>query len=132
MLTRNDILDNFGSYKKIIPILIIFEPIIVFLLTRFHAYQNKDAICHLESLEQLDLGENEIDSLPVNFGALTKLRELWLDTNDIKVLPQSIGGLKDLSIADFANNKIEVIPDTIEGCIRIGYVCFVSMVNVFL
>ena len=84
-------------------------------------YQIKDAICHLESLEQLDLGENEIDSLPLNFGALTKLRELWLDTNDIKVLPQSIGGLKDLSIADFANNKIEVIPDTIEGCIRIGF-----------
>ena len=89
--------------------------------SRIREYQIKDAICHLESLEQLDLGENEIDSLPVNFGALTKLRELWLDTNDIKVLPQSIGGLKDLSIADFANNKIEVIPDTIEGCIRIGF-----------
>ena len=92
--------------------------------SRIREYQNKDAICHLESLEQLDLGENEIDSLPLNFGALTKLRELWLDTNDIKVLPQSIGGLKDLSIADFANNKIEVIPETIEGCIRIGFFYF--------
>ena len=121
MLTRNDILDNFRSYKNRTD-LDNFRANHCFLMARIHAYQNKDAICHLESLEQLDLGENEIDSLPVNFGALTKLRELWLDTNDIKVLPQSIGGLKDLSIADFANNKIEVIPDTIEGCIRIGYV----------
>ena len=120
--------------------MIIFEPIFVSnpdwaeilyvcltgidVSTQVLEYQIKDAICHLESLEQLDLGENEIDSLPLNFGALTKLRELWLDTNDIKVLPQSIGGLKDLSIADFANNKIEVIPDTIEGCIRIGFFLF--------
>ena len=74
-----------------------------------------DGICLLESLEQLDLGENEIDSLPSNFGALSRLRELWLDTNEIKELPLSMGGLGQLSIADFANNKIEEIPDTIQG-----------------
>ena len=58
----------------------------------------KDSICDLQSLQQLDLGENEITSLPEDFGKLSKLRELWLDTNDIKVLPKSIGGLTELSI----------------------------------
>lgn len=53
----------------------------------------------------LDVGHNQIESMPENMKYLTHLRELLLDNNRLKVLPGWIRCLKELTRLDLASNN---------------------------
>jgi hypothetical protein len=45
-------------------------------------------IGNLKKLRRLDIGNNEIEVLPVEVGELIELTELWLDSNCLSELPE--------------------------------------------
>lgn len=50
----------------------------------------------LRKLEELDLGQNELEALPAEIGKLTSLREFYVDINSLTSLPDSISGCRML------------------------------------
>ena len=84
-------------------------------------------------LEDLNLGSNQLTTLPPDMGGLNNLKTLWLDDNhlddfpvvlcsiksleelhmsgnQLNFIPQSINALKNLKTLALDNNKIEVFP----------------------
>jgi hypothetical protein len=64
-------------------------------------------------LKQLDLGYNEIISIPEAIGQLSNLKELWLNKNQITSIPETIGQLSSLRELDLGYNEIISIPKAI-------------------
>lgn len=67
----------------------------------------------LTNLEYLDLGYNQITTLPDNIGNLSNLNHLDLSSNQLTTLPESIGNLSNLNHLMLANNKLTKLPDNL-------------------
>ena len=63
-----------------------------------------------DSLEILDLSDNDLSSLPDDFARLYKLRILFCSDNQFTRLPEVLGQCTQLSMAGFKANKIRSVP----------------------
>ncbi len=71
-------------------------------------------ILRLPTLENLDLSDCNIASLPEEFGsALPRLKVLKLGYNEITQLPASLADLTALEEVDLGNNMVETIPPNV-------------------
>eukprot|EP00727_Mastigamoeba_balamuthi_P007343 m51a1_g3229 hypothetical protein (1409) ;mRNA; f:92241-99014 len=65
-----------------------------------------DGIGQMGGLKSLDLGGNGLTSLPASIGSLSGLKSLSLGGNNLKTLPVELGKLKGLQSLDLAGNKL--------------------------
>jgi Leucine-rich repeat (LRR) protein len=61
-------------------------------------------IAGLRNLEELDLGRNGLQAIPIEIATLHKLKSLRLDYNDIRELPSAIGNLRNLQELSLRSN----------------------------
>ncbi|MCW3123705.1 MAG: protein kinase [Flavipsychrobacter sp.] len=62
-----------------------------------------------DTLEVLDLSQNELKELPADFGKLKKLKTLFCSDNLFPVFPEVLGDCPSLDIVGFKANRIETI-----------------------
>jgi len=67
-------------------------------------------ICQLTNLRRLRLGENQLTKLPPEIGQLTKLIELTLFKNRLSILPSEIGQLIKLIVLNLSDNRLFPMP----------------------
>jgi hypothetical protein len=67
----------------------------------------------LKKLEVLNLGTNNIKTLPQEISDLVSLKELWVYGNAITEISEEIGKLSNLEVFDLSTNPITVIPKEI-------------------
>jgi Leucine-rich repeat (LRR) protein len=66
---------------------------------------------HLRQLRVLDLRGNQLTELPTEIGELSRLCDLRLRENKLAALPASLGRLDDLTVLDVGTNpKLKTIP----------------------
>jgi Leucine-rich repeat (LRR) protein len=70
------------------------------------------SICNLKYLSVLSLYNNQLSSLPENFGNLQSLSNLYLDTNQLSSLPESFGNLQSLAFLSLSNNQLSSLPES--------------------
>ncbi|WAC42584.1 leucine-rich repeat domain-containing protein [Pedobacter sp. SL55] len=63
------------------------------------------------SLKKLSVSENELEDLPIGFEKLVNLEELNIDGNKFKVLPNSLTKLKKLTSISMEKNPLSVFPN---------------------
>ena len=63
-----------------------------------------DALLHLPNLEVLELGNNELQRIPLDIDGLRRLRELVLWSNPIEHYPASLGNMRSLERLDLMHN----------------------------
>lgn len=64
-----------------------------------------------DSLEILDLSNNQLKSLPDEIAQLKKLKIIFASNNDFETLPESLGQCENLEMIGFKTNKIKHVPD---------------------
>jgi protein kinase-like protein/Leucine Rich Repeat (LRR) protein len=64
-----------------------------------------------DSLEILDLSNNQLTSLPLELAQLKKLKILFASNNQFEVLPEVLGQLPHLEMVGFKANKIHSVPE---------------------
>ncbi len=72
-----------------------------------------EPINHIESLLELNLASNQINSIPKSVLNLKKLKKLNLSNNKIQRLPDFIGNLQSLEYLNLSENDLKVLPDSI-------------------
>jgi len=72
-------------------------------------------ILQIKSIEILDLSENNLSSLPDNFGELENLSQLNLSNNQLVSLPESFGNLKKLLELQITQNLLKSLPENVYG-----------------
>ncbi|EMM80707.1 leucine rich repeat protein [Leptospira interrogans str. 2006001854] len=60
----------------------------------------------MKNLQVLDLGSNQLTTLPEGIGQLKNLQTLDLDSNQLTTLPQEIGQLQNLQELFLNNNQL--------------------------
>lgn len=65
------------------------------------------------NLRELDLGRNNIDSIPPDIARLPHLQRLVLERNLIRHLPMETGLLSELQYLDLNRNPIDSLPDNL-------------------
>ncbi|XP_078673421.1 uncharacterized protein LOC144912269 [Branchiostoma floridae x Branchiostoma belcheri] len=75
---------------------------------QFEAFPKELTLLH--ELEELDLGENDIDWLPVDLKYLSKLRVLLVDGNNIEALPNAILEMAGLAMITVKDNPLRQPP----------------------
>jgi Leucine-rich repeat (LRR) protein len=73
----------------------------------------------LVSLKKINLTGNRLTSLPDNIGNLFQLQELNLSNNPLAPLPECIGKLEDLKSLDLSYTKINSLPNNIENLTKL-------------
>jgi Leucine-rich repeat (LRR) protein len=68
---------------------------------------------NIQSLQYLDLSENQLTSLPDSIGNITNLTELYLYYNQLTSLPDSIENLTNLTELNLSSNELRSLPDSI-------------------
>ena len=63
------------------------------------------AIGSLQQLENLNLDENSLSSLPPELGAVRKMNLLSVRANSLREMPSEVGELKDLSMLNVIGNR---------------------------
>ena len=64
-----------------------------------------------DSLEFLNLGNNLLDDLPIEFSAFQKLRILFIPNNSFKHIPTVLGSLKSLYMLSLKSNQISIVTE---------------------
>ncbi|WP_435237226.1 leucine-rich repeat-containing protein kinase family protein [Psychromonas sp. PT13] len=64
-----------------------------------------------DSLEILDLSNNQLKSLPQALKQLTQLKIIFVSNNQFETLPEILGELPNLEMVGFKSNKINYIPE---------------------
>lgn len=63
-----------------------------------------------ESLEVLDLSNNQLSALPNELIQLTKLKIIFVGSNNFETLPEVLGACENLEMVGFKSNKIKHVP----------------------
>ena len=63
-----------------------------------------------ESLEVLDLSNNQLSNLPDSFAQLSRLRVVFLSNNHFSVLPRVLSSCASLEMIGFKSNQITTVP----------------------
>jgi len=66
-----------------------------------------------DTLEILDMTDNNLSRLPDDFGTLKQLKILFLSNNRFSELPKSLSQCPELSMIGFRNNQIETIEEDV-------------------
>lgn len=64
-----------------------------------------------DTLEILDLSNNELTSLPKELAQLRKLKILFASNNHFETLPEALGQCASLEMIGFKSNKIDHVPE---------------------
>jgi hypothetical protein len=64
-----------------------------------------------DSLEVLDLSNNQLSSLPIEINQLHKLKIIFASNNLFEVLPETIGQCTHLEMVGFKSNQIQHVPN---------------------
>ena len=72
-----------------------------------------ESIGNLQSIQKLYLDDNKFRNLPETIGDLRFLKELGLSNNNLTRLPESIGDLQSLQIVYLINNQLTSLPESI-------------------
>ncbi|MFX1444507.1 MAG: leucine-rich repeat domain-containing protein [Promethearchaeota archaeon] len=86
---------------------------------KFKLYLIPEQILSLDSLEILDLNNNNITKIPNSIGGLNNLKYLDLSNNNIEGLPNSIGSLKSLEYLNIRGNYIKELPNSFKELISL-------------
>ncbi|CAG8610705.1 1519_t:CDS:10, partial [Funneliformis mosseae] len=71
---------------------------------------------HLESLEKLDISNNQLTSMPKSIGLLKRLTNFSCTNNTLSALPSEISSLTALRVLDIHNNNLSSLPPEIWFC----------------
>ncbi|PHS40676.1 MAG: protein kinase [Sulfurovum sp.] len=71
----------------------------------------KEVYTLADSLERLDMTDNELSSLPDDFHCLKNLKILFLSNNNFTVLPSVLAKCPKLSMIGFRNNQINTVEE---------------------
>ncbi|KAM4664438.1 leucine-rich repeat protein 1 [Discoglossus pictus] len=85
------------------------------ILTNNHLESFEPALCSStlsKTLKSLDLRENKLKGLPVQFGQLKELVTLKLDENELVYLPFTFGHLSKLRYLSATKNKLLYLPNS--------------------
>ncbi len=66
-----------------------------------------------DTLEQLDMTNNQLTSLPDDFHQLKNLKILFLSNNNFAKLPVVLAKCPQLSMIGFRNNQIDTVPENV-------------------
>ena len=70
-----------------------------------------DILSLADSLEILDLSNNQLSSLPVEITQLKKLKVIFASNNLFETLPEVLGQCNNLEMLGFKSNKINHVPE---------------------
>ena len=77
-----------------------------------------DEIKYFQSLEELNLKSNRLESFPSGILELKKLKKLNLSSNNFTELPD-LSNLSDLEFLDCSSNSISVVPESVFSLIKL-------------
>eukprot|EP00741_Cyanophora_paradoxa_P001357 tig00000480_g1313.t1 len=69
-----------------------------------------EELAKLVNLEELNVGYNQLQSLPPEIGRLTKLRVLRAECNHLSAVPREIGKLEQLTWLNLQHNGLTTLP----------------------
>ncbi len=67
------------------------------------------------TIEEINLGMNELTLLPVEFGQISTLQVVWLDDNQFELFPSCLFQLTNLKALRLSNNLLQDVPPMIES-----------------
>lgn len=70
-------------------------------------------------IEEINLGNNALTNIPIEFGALVTLKKLWLDDNHFESLPLSVCRLTQLQSLRLSQNSLTDLPTSISSLISL-------------
>jgi small GTP-binding protein len=72
-----------------------------------------ESITTLTKLKVLNLGFNQLSTLPSSISTLTNLNNLYLYNNQLSTLPLSISALTNLNVLNLIKNRLSTLPSSI-------------------
>ncbi|KAJ1423724.1 hypothetical protein B484DRAFT_398556 [Ochromonadaceae sp. CCMP2298] len=84
--------------------------------TQWEMPHSLDTIGNLAALEEMEVKQNSIKSLPMSFVLTFTLRRIVFTKNRIQELPHEIGALKKLEWLELSSNELKVLPTSICEC----------------
>lgn len=64
-------------------------------------------------VEEINLGNNSLSILPLEFSSLKTIRRLWLEDNDFEDFPVGVCALHGLTSLRLSGNKLKTVPESI-------------------
>jgi len=80
-----------------------------------------ESIGNLINLEILNIGNNQLTSLPETIGNLTNLKYLDIGNNQLTILPETIGNLTNLIELHISANKIKYLPNNVTNLVKLKF-----------
>ena len=105
-------LDEFGNYSNLVTNLNFSDNVFQTLPEQFFPF--------FPELQQLNLSNNKLTSLPLGIGHCKKFSVLDVSHNSLTELPADLGDIaENLIELDISNNPIKNIPDQVFSCVNL-------------